>query len=334
MIVAYCYRAGSIHRRIMGPGDPLPEGTTWVDALNPTQEEREALAETLSVDLPTREDMLEIEASSRLYQEENCIYMTTPVVANAETESPEASALTLVLSPTALVTLRYVEPKSIGIFADRLHRTPALASTNIAALVGLLDTLVDRTADVLEVIAGRLERLSTDIFDRAWPQESKAPSRERRRPPADRDLQEVLRGIGKAGDLAGKVRDSLAGLSRVVAYVTATRPDLGADHKRTLKTVLRDIQSLSEHANFQASRVSFLLDATLGAINIEQNNIVKTFSIVAVAFMPPTLVASIYGMNFENMPELSWSFGYPMAIGLMIASGILPVWYFRRRGWL
>ncbi|SOD89240.1 magnesium transporter CorA family protein [Caenispirillum bisanense] len=334
MIVAYCYRSGAIHRRTIGPGDPLPEGTTWIDALNPTQDERAALSTLLSIDLPTREDMLEIEASSRLYEEDGCLYMTTPVVANAETEAPEASALTLVLSPQALVTLRYVEPKSIGIFADRLHRTPALAATNEAALVGLLDTLVDRTADVLEAIAGRLERLSTDIFDRAWPQESKAPPRERRRPPADRDLQEVLRGIGKAGDLAGKVRDSLAGLSRVVAYVTATRPDMSSDHKRTLKTVQRDIQSLAEHANFQASRVSFLLDATLGAISIEQNNIVKTFSIVAVAFMPPTLVASIYGMNFEHMPELSWPFGYPLALAVMVISAVLPVWYFRRRGWL
>ncbi len=334
MIVAYCFRAGAIHRRIMGPGDPLPEGTTWIDALHPTSEERSALAAALHIDLPTHEDMVEIEASSRLYEDGGSLYMTTTVVAYAETEAPEAGVLTLVLAPQALVTLRYVEPKSIGIFADRLHRAPQLGATPAAALIGLLDTLIDRTADVLEQIAVRLERLSQDIFDRAWPQESRAPRRDRRHAPAERDLQEVLRGIGKAGDLAGKVRDSLAGLSRVVAYVMAAQPDLGTDQKRTLKTLQRDIQSLAEHDNFQAARVSFLLDATLGAINIEQNNIVKTFSVVAVAFMPPTLIASIYGMNFEIMPELSWPFGYPLALGLMVLSAVLPIGYFRRRGWL
>ncbi|GAA0587018.1 magnesium transporter CorA family protein [Caenispirillum bisanense] len=334
MIVAYCFRAGAIHRRIMGPGDPLPEGATWIDVLHPTPEERAALAAALRIDLPTHEDMVEIEASSRLYEDGGSLYMTTSVVAYAETEAPEAGVLTLVLAPQALVTLRYVEPKSIGIFTDRLHRAPQLGGSPVAVLIGLLDTLIDRTADVLEQIAQRLERLSQDIFDRAWPQESKAPRKDRRRPPAERDLQEVLRGIGKAGDLAGKVRDSLAGLSRVVAYVMATRPDLSGEQKRTLKTLQRDIQSLAEHDNFQAARVGFLLDATLGAINIEQNNIVKTFSVVAVAFMPPTLIASIYGMNFEIMPELSWPFGYPFALGLMVLSAVLPIGYFRRRGWL
>lgn len=334
MITAYCFRSGTIHRRTLGPGDPLPEGATWIDALKPTEEERAALTQALNVDLPSREDMLEIEASSRLYLEDSSAYMTAPVVAQAETETPEANALTLVLTPGVLVTLRYIEPKSIGIFAERLNRNPQLAATNVAALVSLLDTMVDRTADVLEVIAARLERLSADIFDRAWPQETKGPASDRKRPPAERDLQEVLRGIGKAGDLAGKVRDSLAGLARVVAYVTAVKPGLTNEQKRTLKTVQRDIQSLTEHADFQAQRVSFLLDATLGAINIEQNNIVKTFSIVAVAFMPPTLIASVYGMNFEHMPELSWPFGYPLAIGAMIVSGLLPLAYFKRRGWL
>ncbi|EKV31723.1 Magnesium and cobalt transport protein CorA [Caenispirillum salinarum AK4] len=334
MITAYCYRAGGIHRRVIGPGDPLPEGCTWIDALKPTEEERAALTGALNVDLPSFEDMMEIEASSRLYTEESCAYMTAPVVANAETATPEANALTLVLTPTTLVTLRYIEPKSIGIFADRLSRNAHLASSNMAALVGLLDTMVDRTADVLEVIASRLERLSADVFDRSWPQETRGPAAERKRPPAERDLQEVLRGIGKAGDLAGKVRDSLAGLGRVVAYVHAVNLTLTNDQKRTLKTVQRDIQSLTEHADFQAQRVSFLLDATLGAINIEQNNIVKIFSIVSSAFIPPTLIASIYGMNFEYMPELSWPFGYPLAIGVMLASGGLPLLYFKRRGWL
>jgi magnesium transporter len=333
VITAYCYRSGRIHRRLIGPGDPLPEGCTWVDALKPTEEERSALTATLGVDLPSLADMMEIEASSRLYSDNDCAYMTAPVVANAETEAPESNALTLVLTATTLVTLRYIEPKSIGIFADRLDRNPALAATNITVLVGLLDTMVDRTADVLEVIASRLERLSTDVFDRSWPQETRGPAANRKRPPAERDLQEVLRGIGKAGDLTGKVRDSLAGLGRMVAYASV-KVSLTNEQKRTLKTVQRDIQSLTEHADFQAQRVSFLLDATLGAINIEQNNIVKIFSIVSAAFVPPTLIASIYGMNFENMPELSWPFGYPLALGVMVASGVLPLLYFKRRGWL
>ncbi|MEO3432535.1 magnesium/cobalt transporter CorA [Inquilinus sp. CAU 1745] len=326
MIKAYSRRDGRVVDRDLSPGDEAPADAIWIDALHPSEEERAYLSDILSIDLPTRADMEEIEASSRIYVEDGISFMTAPIVAKADSGRPELGAMTFVLTPRLLVTLRFVDPKSIPIFVQRLQRQPDLCDNAHETLVSLLETVVDRCADVVELIAKRLESLSERIFraDAASP---------RRHPEAE--LHDVMRVIGRSGELMGKMRDSLAGLERIAAYLSSTETVQGMKDVRVrLKTVQRDLRSLSEHSNFQSQRISFLLDATLGVINIEQTAIIKIFSVAAVAFLPPTLIASIYGMNFDLMPELSWPFGYPMALALMLASAVLPLWFFRRRGWL
>ncbi|WP_029009524.1 magnesium transporter CorA family protein [Azospirillum halopraeferens] len=320
---------GRVIEQPLGADDPLPPGTVWIDLLRPDEAERAHVGRLAGCELPTREEMREIEASSQLYVEGDGIYLTTTVIARADTPSPEQGEITFVLTPRHMITLRYTEPRSVATFAARTGRQPELLASAEDALLGILDAVIDRVADVLELIGTRIDALSTRIFTDSLDGRGFGG---RRKPD---ELQDVLRGIGRAGDLTHKVRDSLAGLDRLVAFLTSvTAGRLGKEQKAALKTLARDLRSLNEHAGFLAHEANFLLDATLGLINIEQNAIIKIFSVAAVAFLPPTLIASAYGMNFAHMPELAWEWGYPMALALMVLSAVLPLWYFRRRGWL
>jgi len=198
--------------------------------------------------------------------------------------------------------------------------------------MGLLDAVIDRLADVLERIGTDLDELSRDVFEIA---PSGTPTTVRRLRGGGRDFQPILRGIGRHGDLTSKARDSLLGIGRIVTFLgQAEELRAHKDSRSRVKTMAGDIVSLSEHAAFLANKTTFLLDATLGMINIQQNNTIKIFSVVAVVFLPPTLIASLYGMNFTVMPELSWPFGYPFALLLMVVSAVLPYVFFKRRGWL
>lgn len=343
MITAYLRDGDRLRALTVEPGTPIPAGALWLDALRPEEAERAALGAAVGVDLPTPEDMREIEASSRLYVEDGAVVMTTPVIARGTSRNPDLGPLTFVLTPTILVTIRQSEPLWFAMFAARALRQQNLVASPTEALVGLLEAVVDRAADMLELVAGNLDGLSRKIFAEAAAEEPKetgrGPFRRRARaasPPRDAAmLQSVITGIGAAGDLTNKVRDSLGGLERLIAFATATvAPSLSKDQKTRLKTLARDVQGLADHAGFQAMQTNFLLDATLGVINIQQTNIIKIFSVAAAAFLPPTLIASIYGMNFEFMPELSQHWGYPLALVLMVVSAVLPLWYFRRKGWL
>lgn len=334
MITTYGQDGGRSFGRTIDTGQILPAGTVWIDMLHPTEEERAAIAGMVGIDLPTHEEMKEIEVSSRLYVENGSIYLTTPVITRADTEYPGLGVVTFILTNgTAkggyLVTVRYVEPKSIETFASRLNRQPELIAGAEAALLGLLDAVVGRVADLLELIGSRLDGIGRRVFDDPLPAKSKEAAK---KPDA---LREVMRDIGRVGDLTNKVRDSLAGLDRLATYLaTISTGRLNKEQRALLKSLNRDLRSLGEHAGYLSQQTNFLLDATLGVINIEQNAIIKIFSVVAVVFLPPTLIASIYGMNFHFMPELDKPWGYPLALGLMVLSAILPLLYFRRRGWL
>ena len=330
MIRAYIRHGMRVVEHPLDSESPLPEGTVWIDLLRPNEQERAHIGAQLGIELPTLEEMKEIEASSQLYTEGDAVYMTAPVIARADTPYPETGELTFVLTPRYMVTLRWADPRSVATFAARTVRQPELLAGPEDALLGILDAVIDRAADVLELVGGRIDGLSRRVFD-----DRLNAAGERRRRRDSGDLQDVLRGIGRAGDLTHKVRDCLAGLDRLVAFLNSVSVGrLNKEQKTALKTLNRDLRSLTEHAAFLAQETSFLLDATLGLINIEQNAIIKIFSVVAVIFMPPTLVASVYGMNFHHMPELDWPFGYYWALGLMVTSAILPLWFFRRRGWL
>ncbi|MBP2229703.1 magnesium transporter [Azospirillum agricola] len=330
MITVHARVDGRVVRQPLALDEPLPADAVWIDLLRPDEAERARVGALTGCDLPTREEMKEIEASSQLYTEGDGVYMTSPIISRATSPHPEQGELTFVLTPRHLITLRYTEPLPVITFAARSVRQPELLASAESALFGLLDAVIDRVADVLELVGGRIDELSARIFDDSldgggFGKAAKKPD----------ELQDVLRGIGRAGDLTHKVRDSLAGLDRLVVFLTSVSGGrMNKDQKTALKTMTRDLRSLNEHAGFLAHEANFLLDATLGLINIEQNAIIKIFSVVAVALMPPTLIASAYGMNFKHMPELDWEFGYPMALGLMVLSAVLPLWYFRRRGWL
>lgn len=329
MITVYARVNGRVVEQPLPAGAALPDGTVWLDLLRPDEIERAHAGRLTGCELPTREEMREIEASSQAYVEGDAIYLTTTVIARADTPSPEQGELTFVLTPRHMITLRYTEPRSVATFAARTGRQTELLASAEDALLGVLDAVIDRTADVIELVGARIDGLSASIFAET----PEYRGRPRRRKPDE--LQEVLRGVGRAGDLTHRVRDSLASLDRLVAFLTSVSASrLNKEQKATLKTLTRDLRSLNEHAGFLAHEVNFLLDATLGLINMEQNGIIKIFSVVAVAFLPPTLIASAYGMNFEYMPELGWSWGYPMALVMMVLSAALPLWYFRRKGWL
>lgn len=301
--------------------DFLPEQTVWLDLLMPSREDETAIARLIGVDVPSHEEMQEIEASSRLYEENGALVMTMPVLSQATSDQPLASAVTFILAEKRLVTVRYVDPQPFVAFMRRLGRQPALVASGESAMVGLLEQITDRLADVLEFATADLEAISRGIFSKSGPSKSGA------------DFKDILQSVGRAGDLATKAKDSLLGLNRLLLFL-GTQAGIRKDIKLRMKTLMRDANSIAEHAAFLSTKVSFLLDATLGMINIEQNNIIKMFSVAAVAFLPPTLIASIYGMNFHEMPELHWNYGYPLAVILMVLSAVIPLIYFRRKKWL
>jgi magnesium transporter len=292
-----------------------PEDAVWIDLLSPTREEELAVEAALGLELPTAEEMAQIEPSSRLYQEHGATFMTATLLSRAAA-GPKSVPVTFVLAKGVLVTIRYDELRAFTVFAERA-RASGLTSGS-SALLGLLDAVVERLADVLEAQGEAVETASAAIFNR----------------PQNKVFEALLTELAKAQSLTSMTRTSLVSLARMLSFASlaqeiASDPDCSAH----LKSLQSDAQSLTEHASFESSHISFLLDAALGLINIEQNGIIKIFSVMAVIFMPPTLVASIYGMNFRHMPELGWPFGYPMALGMMVMSAIVPVLWFRKRGW-
>ena len=308
-------------------GDPsVPEDAVWIDLLRPTREEELFVEQALGVSLPTREEMQEIEPSNRLYQEDGGLFMTMNVLINADSPSPESGAITFVLVRQRLVTVRYEEPKPFRVFAAYVERHREFCASGTSLLIGLLEAVVDRTADILERIGVEIDVLSRTIFANS-PGGGQAG--------AQRDFGDALTRMGRKHDLTAKARDSLVSLSRLLSFLTL--PGDGRDDAALREHVgglVRDVASLTDHATFISGNISFLLNATLGLVNVEQNAIIKIFSVAAVVFLPPTLVASIYGMNFKLIPELGWDFGYAWALALMVLSAVLPYLYFKRRGWL
>jgi magnesium transporter len=324
--VLNCFVPGSqgLDRLDPPPAD-IPEKCVWVDLLEPTLVEERAVERLLAIDVPSREEMREIETSSRLYEENGTLYMTATVVTKIDTDRPESAAITFILSRNRLITNRYVDPLPFRRFVAYSERHPAAATNAPAILAGLLEAVIERTADVLERVGIGLDELSASVF--AVP-DPKAAVRAR-------DLRSVMERIGRDGDLTSKARESLVTLARQLTFIQQSSAiQLPKELVARYRSMSRDVLALSDHASFLANKSSFMLQATLGLINIEQNNIIKIFSVAATIFLPPTLIASIYGMNFEFMPELDEHWGYPFALLLMVFSGVVPYAYFKRRGWL
>ncbi|PVM92855.1 magnesium transporter [Caulobacter radicis] len=297
----------------------LPADAVWIELVDPTRAEEVAVEQSIGLLLPTREEMAEIEASSRLYQEDGGTFMTATILVNAEGELPTAAPVTFVLAGDKLVTIRYVEPRAFSVFAAQAERQPSLCPHGPQTFLGLLDAVVDRTADILERTASEVETQSRAIFVR----------------PRGMAFEKILSRLGRAQNVNAKARDSLVSLARLLSFASLAEQFEGDRELRDhLKSLQRDVQSITDHSSYLSGNITFLLDAALGFINIEQNQIFKIFSVFSVVFLPPTLIAGIYGMNFLHMPELSWKEGYPMALGLMLIAALAPLIWFRRKGWL
>ncbi|MBB4478875.1 magnesium transporter CorA family protein [Rhizobium etli] len=324
MITAYCSNCKSVEIRDLSQPVSFPGDVVWIDMVEPSREEELYVEKVLGIEVPTREDLKDIEPSARLYIENDAVFMTASLVWKAETDAPTLTDVAFILTGNRLVTIRYAHPKSFALFIAALHRLPENWRSGAALLAKLLETIVDRTAEILETSVSRIDILSTHVFGRA----------KRVRKPSNY-LEQKLRDIAGHHRMISKLRDSLGSLSRLLTFFH-TIPAIQQDHeaKELCRTISRDIQSLSEHASFVAANITFLLDASLGLINIEQNSIIKIFSIASVVFLPPTLVASIYGMNFQLMPELAWTAGYPYSLALMVISAVIPFFFFRWKGWL
>ena len=325
MILTYISTEEGLRRGSMSGVRPADDAV-WIDLLEPTKEEERAVETALEIGIPSQEEMQEIEASSRLYQQNGALYMTASVLVKTDTWRPESTAITFILAGKRLVTVRYDKPRSFDVFATRAQQAGSPLSNGSLVLVGLLDAIVDRTADLIEKIGADVDAISRMVFEH--------PAA---KPTRSRDFHEIIRRIGRTGDVTSKVRESLVSIGRLTTFVdqnTADDERSTKDIRARFQTIDRDVHSLTDHASFLSSKINFLLDAILGMINIEQSNIIKIFSVAAVALLPPTLIASIYGMNFEHMPELDWPFGYPLALLLMVASAVVPYLYFKRRGWL
>ena len=308
----------------------IPEAI-WIDVLRPRPDDEGALEKALGVDIPTQEEMREIEVSSRLYVDGEAAFMTAMVLSHSDGDDVVISPITFILSGARLITVRYEEPRVFTTFPDRAQKAAIGCADAESILMGLLDAIIDRLADVLERVAVEIDGLSRDIFRPAKPGKQKS-----RKPRTTEDYQRILEAIGRKYDMTSNIRDSLVTLERFASFFLNV-----AQHRKTskelnarIKSFARDTDALSEHVDSVSQKVTFLLDATLGMVNIEQNAIIKIFSVAATIFLPPTLIASIYGMNFEFMPELDWPFGYPFAVSLMVISAILPYLFFKRKGWL
>lgn len=312
-------------------GDVVPsiETAVWYDLLNPTADEDRRVERLAGVSIPSREEMQDIEMSSRLYHEDGAEFMTVTAIAQLDTDEPITTPITFILKANTLITVRHAEPKSLINFAARAQKPSAVAcASGEQIMLGLIEALFDRMADSLEAAAASIDSISRTIFRRKPGEKASRTTQE---------LQAIIEKIGRDGDLLTMIRDSLVSINRLLTYHTAVENGdkrMAKDAKSRAKVLYRDVVALGDQATFLSNKINFLLDATLGLINLQQNQIIKIFSVAAVVFLPPTLIASIYGMNFAHMPETDWQFGYAWALGLMVVSAILPYLFFKRRGWL
>jgi magnesium transporter len=309
----------------------ISDAVVWVDMLQPTPDEVAFVEKTTGLVLPTLADLTEIESSSRLYTDKGALFMSTPLVFKSDTAFPEVTPVGFVLTRKRLITIRFVELGSFNAFRERAAKPEGVHRSSAGVFAGLIDTVVDRMADVLEGVGGDLDAISRRIFR----DNLKKAGTTRLASSEDADLRAILRRIGRAGDLASTIRDSLLGVSRMIPYITGLAEEWLPDEvKPYLKTLRQDALSLNDYEIHLTNKVQLLLDATLGLINIEQNNIFKVLTIVSVAGIPPTLIASMYGMNFRHMPELDWVWGYPWGLMLIVVSTLIPLAWFKLRGWM
>jgi magnesium transporter len=318
---------GVTPRRTLTPTPHVASEAAWLDLMDPTESER-ALAERLTgLRVPSHEEIAEIESSSRVFTENGATYLSMPYSLLDSDGRSKATSLGFVLSDQYLLTLRFEKLPAFETYSEAFSHGGRKGSAE--AFVGLAEAIVDRMADVLERVAMELTQLSKATFRG----DSKSGRKNVRR--ADRELRAILTAVGESGDALGNLRDSVLGMGRMASYVQQfceswKPPEL----KVRLQTLRQDIASLNDYDQQLNNKVNFLLDAVLGFINIEQNNGVKVLTIASVVGIPPTFVVGLYGMNFKNMPEYDWTYGYQFGWLLIVLSILLPLIWFRVKGWI
>jgi magnesium transporter len=306
-------------------GDPAAkrDHPVWIDLLDPTPDEIAAVAAQCGIQVPSRESLQEVESSSRLRSADGVLYVSMPLALQDAAAGFAPVPLGFILSPEIVVTLRYSEVHAFTAVRARVIAEPRMSSGGV--FVALVEGMVDFYADMLESVSRSLSAISASAFGHAT-----SPGGKR----VTRDLRESLHVIGTCGDQVSRVRESLLGMQRLVGFVAEMGADWLAPELRTrLKTAQQDLSSLVDFEAHLSDKTQFLLDAILGFINTEQNEIFKVLTIVSVVGIPPTLIASMYGMNFHNMPEYGWRWGYPYGLTLIALSILLPILWFKRRGW-
>jgi magnesium transporter len=315
--------ANGLQASVIAAGAAIPAEAVWLDLLEPTREEECQVEQALGIGVPTREEMREIETSNRLYEENGALYMTSTVLWKADTALPETTQVTFILTGSRLITNRYADLLSFKSFVGFAANHPGVCSSPSLLLTGLLEAIVNRIADGLERVGADIDAVSLRVFPRGTGRR------------AARDYQGELRNIGQSGELISKARETLLSLTRLLGFLQqSTDGRLSPEARSSTLTVARDVAALSDHATFLVGKTQFLLDATLGLVSIDQNNILKIFSVVTVLLLPPSVIGAFYGMNFEHIPWLHERWGVWAALAMMVVSALGPYLYFKGKRWL
>lgn len=315
MISIYLREGQLLCSRAVERREDLSEEAVWIDLLQPRDEERLWVEEYYGLTLPSQEEVVEIEFSSRFFVDQNGLHVRSFFLYEYP-DRPRNVTVAFLLSRDRLFTLRSERLQTFHVFKQTVATHPNLARDALEIMLRLFETKVDLLADTLEGLHAEVEGIGQRVFDAE-----------------ERDLEVILRDLSAAQDVNDQLRLGMLDKERVLSFLRRGER-CPPDRRPLLNEILRDIDSLNAHSMFLIEKTDSLMNATMGRINIEQNKIIKIFSIAAVVFLPPTLVASIYGMNFHFMPELKWAWGYPMALGLMVVSGVAPYLLFKRKGWL
>lgn len=307
-------------------GAELPPDIIWIDLLTPSEEEKRFVERVLGIRVPTESSLGQIEASSRLISDHDRLYLSSPAVRLDVNDEAEITNIGFIIGPRVLVTVRFAALTTFDDVMKRIDSDKSLQN-GMCVFTALLEAMVDRGADVLEHLGAKTDQLSRGVFKGGLVR-TKRPVRSSRR------LREALENIGELADRLAKARDVLLGVGRVASFADDVGNEwITSASKRRLEAVSRDVASLGDYETRLSDKIQLLLDAVLGFINIQQNDLFKILTIVSVVGVPPTILVGVWGMNFKDMPELGWAFGYPLACAVIVASGLLPLFWFKRRGW-
>ena len=325
MIFVYFREKNNVLCRVLGENESISEEAIWVDVRNPDETDIAIIETQLAIKIPSENEIWKNHVLNRFYIEDDKAYMTAALITKTDSPHPGTASTTFILAPKFLLTVHDIDPTSFRNFTARLVNSNEVFPTSYHVLEGLMEEMITRVAYNSEIVVETLDDISHNIFGNE--------DGDKKGKSASQKMKTILRRLGAVADLNSKINESLHSLNRMLVFFKQIATSDTQVNERT-DILLADVNALTTQTAFLSDKITFQLDALLGMINVEQNLIIKIFSVVAVFFLPPTLVSSVYGMNFQHMPELSLTYGYPVAISLMLFSALLPFLYFKMKGWL